>query len=71
MSSEHILPGIGSGWWPAVLNTPRESDFIREGQRTLFNSVPYWIDAHTTAQPNDTIQYSNFSANFAGNIAVK
>ena len=33
---------MGEGWEPAALSS-YEYDFIRLGQKTFRNSVPYWI----------------------------
>ena len=56
---------IGNGWGPAVLDTQEEHDFIREGQKTFTNSLPYWIGGFTN-EPNATINYTEYIANNSG-----
>ena len=52
---------IGYGRKPAVLNTEEEHEFIREGQRSFNNSLPYWIGGSTNLE--GTIKYSDYIGN--------
>ena len=68
----HILylSDIGDGWKPVVLNTQEEYDFIRESQKVLSNSVPYWIGGSANYLPNVTINYIDYIANSSGTHTV-
>ena len=57
---------MGDEWFPAVLDTEEEHNFIKEGQRTFTNSAPYWIAGSTNSQPDDVIQYFNYSMDNSG-----
>ena len=58
---------IGDGWRAAILNTSEELDFIREGQRSFSNSLPYWIGGSTN-EPNAIINYTEYITNSSGTI---
>ena len=50
MSTKLFLSGIGFGWNPAIINSQRELDFIKENQKQLINEYSYWLggsSAHT------------------------
>ena len=48
-----------------VFNNQEEYDFVRESQKTLSNSVPYWIGGSTN-QPSATFNYSLYIGNNSG-----
>ena len=41
---------MGEGWAPAVLNTRKEMEFVREGQRGFSDSRNYWIGGRTNVR---------------------
>ena len=55
---------IGYGWETAVLNTEEDYDFLKVGQRSFNNSLPYWIGGSTNL--TDTIEYSDYIGNNSG-----
>ena len=58
---------IGNGWETAVLNTEEEYDFLKQGQRSFSNSLPYWIGGSTNSTNlEDTIEYSDYIENNSG-----
>ena len=59
---------IGQGWLPAALNTEEESVFIRLGQKTFRNSVPYWIKGSTEAQIGHTFNFPEYIDNDDGTV---
>ena len=60
------LSDIGDGWKPVVINSQVEYNFIREAQKVLSNSVPYWIGGSANYLPNVTINYNDYIANNSG-----
>ena len=50
---------IGDGWRAAILNTSEEHDFLREGQKSFSDSVPYWIDGFTNFSSDAMITYTD------------
>ena len=58
---------IGDGWGPTVVNTEEEYAFIKEGQRSLSNSYPYWINGSTDTEIGGKLNFSNYIANNSGN----
>ena len=62
---------MGNGWAPVVINSQEEYDFLREGQKTLRNSVPYWINGSTNVQQQlglEHLNYSDYIVNDSGMI---
>ena len=62
---------MGNGWAPVVINSQEEYDFLRQGQKTLRNSVPYWINGSTNVQQQlglEFLNYSDYIANDSGMI---
>ena len=57
---------IGDGWGPAVPETLDEYKFIRKGQKSFHNSVPYWIGGSTNSTLNETIEFSDYITNTSG-----
>ena len=57
---------FGNEWQPAILDTEEEYDFIREGQKSFSNSVPYWIGGSTDS--NDTVEYNDYIADSSGTV---
>ena len=64
---------MGNGWAPVVINSQEEYDFLRQGQKTIRNSVPYWINGSTNAQQQFGLEhyrsnYTDYVANDSGMI---
>ena len=51
---------MGIGWAPVVINSQEEYDFLRQGQKTLRNSVPYWINGSTNVQQQLGLEHLNY-----------
>ena len=58
---------IGDRWGPAVVNTTEEFYFIKEGQKSLSNSYPYWIGGSTDIEIGGHLILSDYIANNSGN----
>ena len=59
---------MGNGWALAVINSQEECDFLKLGQGTLRNSVPYWIGGSTNITPVRRISYSSYITNQLGMV---
>ena len=57
---------LGNGWKLAVLDSQEEYEFIRQGQRSFNNSVPYWIDGSANATLNEFFNYIDYIADNSG-----
>ena len=62
---------VGEGWEVAVMETREEYDFIRDGQKSLSISVPYWIDGSTNVLNNNTFDYLDYIANDTGTFSIR
>ena len=51
---------------PAVIDTQEELDFLREGQRSFRNSIPYFLGGSTDYQGKSSIPYANYSVDDLG-----
>ena len=60
---------IGNRWKPVVLDTQEEYDFIKEGQKSLNNSVHYWIGGSSNANVthNTVLNFADYIGNNSGN----
>ena len=56
-----------NGWYPAILNSQDELDFIRYAQKGLINETSYWIGGSSDISPITTIEFSNYNDTNAGN----
>ena len=56
---------------PAVIDSQEELDFLREGQRSFRNSIPYWLGGSTDYDQGDfLIPYANYSVDDLGIISL-
>ena len=47
-----IFSDLGNGWRPAYFENRHEQDYIKQGQKTLRNSAPYWINGSALYDPS-------------------
>ena len=62
--STFVLPEIGPGWMPTILNSQAEVDFIRDSQKLLSNNISYWIGGSSTVLGR--IELSDYSTRSQG-----
>ena len=56
---------------PAVIDSKEELDFLRDGQRSFRNSIPYWLGGSTDYDQGDSsIPYANYSVDDLGIISL-
>ena len=58
---------LGEGWAPAILNSPEELDFIRQGQLWFSDDRSYWLGGSTNTQPWEHIDLSDYNTGDSGN----
>ena len=54
-----IFSDIGIGWRPANIDNSDEQDYIRQGQKTLSNSTPYWINGSALYDPSVIVTFGD------------
>ena len=55
------------GWYPAILNSAEERDFVKQAQRKLTNDRSYWIGGSTSANAGRIINLDSYQTGDAGN----
>ena len=56
----------GNGWRTATFETQDEYNFIIQGQKTFYNSYPYWINGSTNTFPEVNLNYTDYFPNNTG-----
>ena len=65
-----FIPELGEGWNPAIIETRRELDFIREAQRWFSDFRSFWIDGHTSFDHLEVISPCSLDNKGSGKITT-
>ena len=62
------MTGLIQGWYPAIMNSQNELDYVRFAQRLLLNRTSYYIGGSTNAAAFASIGLSAYSTDSPGYI---
>ena len=54
-------------WYPAIMDTQEELDFVRSAQKGFLNYTSYWIGGSTNSGPFTNIYLSDYRTTNSGN----
>ena len=59
---------FGKGWYPAIINSDNELNFLEYAQRGFLNDTSYWIGGSTDSNPFNIIRRSAYRTDSAGHL---
>ena len=51
---------MGEEWYASFLDSSKEMNFIRTGQRSFSDNRGYWIGGKTNTQPGEFFNFSHY-----------